>query len=961
LTVTVTSAVTAGTISGIETFTAKFDADGDTLALANVSGITTLNLAENANGTSSDADVSGLNSGATVVIADADIDEVGVDTVANASITYNLKETMTSGGANDGKITTSDASSVTLTNTSSTAGVTVGLALDSTDTTSLTINAGTAADLTAGAITSAGALTSATFTAQTTGQDLAVTSLDDISSLTTLTVTADAGNVTFSGAIGADTLNLSGDALATVNVSASNGATATLVALYGDSVTDGTTADATAADLAMTVTATATGSNSVVELDTIDNTYGTITIVTSGTGTVGSDASGSITADDITVTAGAAAGAFDLLTATDDIVITATNSGALTFTSLDSGATSTGAITATASGSGAFEITGVVASAGALTVNGSSATGTVKVDGSNWTGVASLTGGTANDTLVGGSGNDVLTGNAGDDSLTGGAGNDVLTGGAGDDTLILGGTGNDSLSGGDGDDTFVVVASTDTVTSADTLDGGTGNDTLTFTVSTSTVSPTLTSIETLNATFASAAGGALNLGNASSATTVKLLSDNNSTTATVINMASGTTVNVGDANTDTVTLDTATGASLTVKYSAVLGGSTSISDAVSVSVVSGTADGDAVAMAFDDTDTTTITVAATTKDVDTGALTGTSNVTSLTVSTTTSGNTAAVDTVAEAENLETLTVTAVGANASVSTVGSGGTEADELATINITATSANATVGAVTADTASNDASDLAMTVTMSAASSRTAQIGAIDNEYGTVTFNLSGAGTITAGAVTAADATVNAGSTSGVVTLDMSSVAAGVSATLGTGTNSYTAGLSSDTITLAAASGTDVITLNGASGSVEITNFQTDGVDQIEIDLSRVSAPIDGNNAAILAATASAIEEVSAAETLTTGDTIIVLTGTQFATSALAETAIEGGTHALTLQASSTSGDDIFVVWSDGTNSYLGAYNITSTTAAITAGSMTVLATLVGVDASVAGTLTAANFDFVS
>jgi hypothetical protein len=150
-------------------------------------------------------------------------------------------------------------------------------------------------------------------------------------------------------------------------------------------------------------------------------------------------------------------------------------------------------------------------------------------------------------------------------------------------------------------------------------------------------------------------------------------------------------------------------------------------------------------------------------------------------------------------------------------------------------------------------------------------------------------------------------------------------------------------------------------SGSVEINNFQSGGVDEIEIDLSRTDAEIDGNKVTIAHANAVVINEVSAAEAVVAGNNIFVLTGTQFATSALAETAIEGGTHAITLGTASAAGDDIFVVWSDGTNSYLGAYNITSTTQAITAGAMTVLATLVGVDASVTGTLTATNFDFVA
>ena len=86
--------------------------------------------------------------------------------------------------------------------------------------------------------------------------------------------------------------------------------------------------------------------------------------------------------------------------------------------------------------------------------------------------VATLSGGSGDDSLTGGTGDDSLTGGSGDDTLDGGDGNDTLAGGTGDDSLD-GGTGNDSLTGGDGDDTL------DGGSGNDTLDGGDGNDSLT--------------------------------------------------------------------------------------------------------------------------------------------------------------------------------------------------------------------------------------------------------------------------------------------------------------------------------------------------------------------------------------------------------------------------------------------------------------------------------------------------
>ena len=88
------------------------------------------------------------------------------------------------------------------------------------------------------------------------------------------------------------------------------------------------------------------------------------------------------------------------------------------------------------------------------------------------------------------------------------------------------------------------------------------------------------------------------------------------------------------------------------------------------------------------------------------------------------------------------------------------------------------------------------------------------------------------------------------------------------------------------------------------------------------------------------------------------MLTGAIFASTALAEAAIENnGGFELTLAGANTANDDLIVVWSDGSNSYVGAYNITSAATNPLAGDMTVIAELVGVNASVAGTLAAANF----
>lgn len=128
-----------------------------------------------------------------------------------------------------------------------------------------------------------------------------------------------------------------------------------------------------------------------------------------------------------------------------------------------------------------------------------------------------LTGGLGADTLVGGAGNDTLTGENGNDSILGGAGNDTISAGAGDD-YVDGGDGNDSIDAGTGADTVLGGAGTDnikiTLSDSTSVDGGAGTDrvansTTTITSSSATsvdgafiavaesVAPKLTSVESL--------------------------------------------------------------------------------------------------------------------------------------------------------------------------------------------------------------------------------------------------------------------------------------------------------------------------------------------------------------------------------------------------------------------------------------------------------------------------------
>ena len=109
-----------------------------------------------------------------------------------------------------------------------------------------------------------------------------------------------------------------------------------------------------------------------------------------------------------------------------------------------------------------------------------------KMDATNFSGSATLDGGTGNDTLIGGSGNDLIIGGpdtiaigvTDNDSLIGNGGNDTIKGGAGAD-FIDGGDGNDGLAGGEGNDTMKGGNGNDTILGQggnDSLRGGAGRD-----------------------------------------------------------------------------------------------------------------------------------------------------------------------------------------------------------------------------------------------------------------------------------------------------------------------------------------------------------------------------------------------------------------------------------------------------------------------------------------------------
>jgi Ca2+-binding RTX toxin-like protein len=795
-----TSAVVLTSVETIELTTANglatFNAGG-------AASLQTFTIKDNALLDDASFAVTNLVSGVTARLEedDGNLTALTLDTAAGASLTINTVAN------SDTVVTVTDAVSVTVRTTGTgTRNDINGLVLDDADTTSLTVTGGTTtnATLLTGAVTGTNALQSVTASTSTSGASVTIDSLADADALTSLNITADYGNVVFGGNIGDGG---SAEGLATINISASNGATANL---DGRTIVADTTDSAT--DNAMTITASA-GTSSTVQLGTITNTFGAITANVSGAGTTSADA---LTADDVTLNIAAGGGTYDVVTATDDIVITAANTAALTFSSLDAGATSAGTINVTASGSAALEISDVVTSAGALTVNGASATGAIRLLSANdYTGAITFTTGSGADNLASGSGNDVVSTGAGHDTIDSGTGNDSINAGAGNDTVTF---------DHDGD-----------LTADDTVDGGEGTDTLNVTTAQSISSTSAISNFEVIAITANNGVETINLRNNNAQTIT--VADGSDQIFTLANVASGAAVRIEDADTLALTVDTVDQGSITIDLrnatQAGTGIDVTVADATSVTVTAGstTAIGIMDDLTLDDIDTTSLSfVGGTTASRTLAAdeIGGTDGLTSYSVSTSTAGATVTVGAMADADSLTSLTINAAIASATIGSVGGTGT-AERLSQVTVSATGgATATInGTVTADT-TDSTSDLAMTLTASAGTGSTVALGTINNQFGTITGTLSGAGVVGATALTADDITLtwSADGSSTITTLTASDDFALTNS--GTGAHA---------ITTLAVSGDVSITHTG-SGSLTI-GTANNGYDSLTVDASTATGAL--------------------------------------------------------------------------------------------------------------------------
>ena len=688
-------------------------------------------------------------------------------------------------------------------------------------------------------LTTALTYTAATSTAALVNQAANVTGFEKLSLSGTQVMTGlNAGNAITSLAVPAAGTATVTDAPATL-VNFTFGATGAA------SVTLGTTADGAADNAAVTLGSATGQAASVVSSLTVAG-YDTATV-----SSIGADL------NQITSLVGTK-------------LTSVTLSGDKTITDLNLAATTVAVKTIDASAYTAATLTGVDGSSGATAVGFNFVPGTATSYGiTGGAGADTITGGALNDTLAGGDGNDTIDAKEGVNDIQGGAGNDVLTAGAGNDT-IQDGSGNDVVTAGAGDDTVTLGAGSDSVNagagndtitastnldSADTIGGGDGTDTLTATFSSVGATPTITGVETLRASFGASTFVS---GTKIDASTTAITVDSASAAAvspTIKDLGTGVTLTLTDDNTlggtagdlGAVTLDTVAAATLAVKIAGNADAATTkatsitsltVTDAVSVALSSSggsttnVIDHTTGAITLDTVDTTSlsITTAAGSGFVGDSNITGTTAVTSVTLSAASFGD-IKYGTISDAKVLNTLSLTAAGESSDVSLGIVGGGTVAALTTLSLSASAGGSIATAAITSSANMDS----LTVSGTGTNTAVTPGGVITTGNGSInsaTLSAADRATVT---MAAGDLTIGSGllstlaaSASGRATLNLSgfladSTSTGVAASYGFTTSdrgviTMNAGTSittdGDLSALSLTVGSDT-TFNAATGSV--------------------------------------------------------------------------------------------------------------------------------------------------
>ncbi len=241
--------------------------------------------------------------------------------------------------------------------------------------------------------------------------------------------------------------------------------------------------------------------------------------------------------------------------------------------------------------------------------------------------------------------------------------------------------------------------------------------------------------------------------------------------------------------------------------------------------------------------------------------------------------------------------------------------------------------------------------------------------------ISVSGAGFVDFGAISAASVgSINTrNQTSGTFNIDLSAVTNAAEVTLGGATNNIKSGLGNDVITLLAAgtavAGNDTITYStGTQGFDNIINFiagaAASGGDVIAIGGTAMGLENGSGGVASADKAASLLVLGSTSSAMAAGTNIVVMTSAAANTAAMINQVSSQLSFGSAM--ASAQSNNILVVWTDGTDSYLttvlvGLTGATSTTTALSsANSVTAGYTLAVLSGVTPSALVAANFDFV-
>jgi len=776
--------------------------------------------------------------------------------------------------------------------------------------TSITLNnSGTTANTTAGTVTGAAALTTINLSGtspNTTAQGNVVNFTGTVTSTGGLTVNDTVGSIT-------GTTN-------TVNLTMTGGPNALTVNLTPPTVVAG---------------GPAVGNHNLTFGDIADNNLATVTLnanatVATGTLTMGTIASTALATLNIT-NSGTAPVVVGNLTSTSPLAtinITEGGSGAIGVGTISSTALST--INITGGGSVATTIGAISNSgSGAITINHSTnSSGTTSL---NLSGVTAATAITVNDTAV--SAPLTITGAITDNSLS---------------TLTLRNTGTGVM-------TFPALTS-NALATVNVQGSGFGSDVIgTLTSGTSgtlTINDTTSAAAALGLTVATTTASGLTVNDSSTgALTLTALTDNALTAASFTNTGTALFTASGITSSALSTVGIAgTGAQTHTLISTSNTGNLTVTDSGSgaVTITQLTQSGNGAATQVTNSGSGLLTITAATL----GGTTSTLGITS-------SGSGGITDTANTFSGSGTVTLTNSGSGVLTETALTANS-ATTLTFVNSgtgTIVNTNTSVNAATQITLVNGVSG---TITDTLAGAVTVS-GSTDNSN--LTLNMTGAGahTITVG--------------SGANVIVGGSLVDNITVATGANNVQVTGAAGADSITLGAAhTGTDtVIFAAGSAAGVGVTT-STDSItnwlvarDVLSLSITAQAGSLisTGGNVAVAAAATPVVQHVTTATTATiaTATNVIVLDYTIANATALV-TAI--GTTAATLLTEATSfavDSDFVIVWTDGTNSYLGLINDANNpaNAALLAANLTYtpIATLTGVS-SVAG-LTAANFSFIA